>query len=137
MKMPLASRNDHQSRSGRVDLTSVARRRDLIVTTMMRTRVLSEVQNLSVAEKPVASQWEDLNPLEVDPRLPTTAIIVGLITPLRDGRSKINAGSVSDKEDMKAGKEVQTSIDIKAVGGVINFGDRALALASAEITEQG
>ena len=56
---------------------------------------------------------------------------------MRGGKSKTNAGSVGAEEDMKAGKKIQTSMDIKAVGGLNTFGDRVLALASAENTEQG
>ena len=132
MKTSLAPGNDHPSRSGRVDLTSVMTRgRDLIVTTTIRTGALP------VAVRLVASPREGLNPLEVVPRLHASAIRAGLITTLRGGKSKTNAGSVGAEEDMKAGKKIQTSMDIKAVGALNTFGDRVLALASAENTEQG
>lgn len=140
MKTPLASRNDHPSRIGRVDPASVMRGRDLIVTTTMRTRALSEVQNLSVVERLMASRWEDLNPLEVVPRLHATATRAGLITTLREGRSKIKAATVGAKEDMKAGEKIQTSTDIKVVEGAISCGEQPLVLVGlvpAETTEQG
>jgi len=129
MKTSLAPGNGHPSRSGRVDLTSVMTRgRDLIVTTTIRTSALP------VAVRLVASPREGLNPLEVVPRLHASAIRAGLITTLRVGKSKTNAGSAG-AEDMKAGKKTQTRMDIKAAGAI--FGFRALAPASAENTEQG
>ena len=131
-------RNDHPSRSGRVAPASVMRRRDLIATPTMRTGALSEVQSLSDVERLMGSTREgSLNPPEVVPRLHATATRAGLITTLREGRSKTNAGSVGAEEDIKAGKKIQTSMDMKAVWGLINIGDRVLALAPVENTEQG
>ena len=138
MKTTLAPGNDHPSRSGRVATASVMRRRDLIITPTMRTGALTVVQSLSIAERLMGSPREGgLNPPEVVPKLHATAIRAGLITTLRGGRSKTNAGSVGAREDMKAGKKIQTSMDMKAVWGLINIGDRVLALAPVENTEQG
>ena len=74
------------------------------------------------------SRWEDLNLLEVVHGLHVTTIRADRITNLREGRSKTNAATAGAKEDTKTGKEIQTSMDIKAVMGAIGFGEQHLVL---------
>ena len=129
MKMPLVTRrNNHPSRSGKIDPTRVGRR-DLIATTNTRMTALSEVQNLSLAKRFVASRWEDLNPLEVVRGLLATATRADLIETLREGRSKLRASTKVAREDTKAEKETQTGMGIRPTEAATTLGGRALKLA--------